>query len=313
MADRRLQVFYTVVKAGSFTKAAERLFMTQPAVTFQIKQLEEHFNTRLLERGHGKLKLTPAGEIVFAYAEKMLSLDEELETRVAELTSELAGLLSIGASTTLATYWMPRVIEEFKRAHPRVIPRLVVGTSQLTQQRVLQRELDLGIIEIAPDEPGLDQKQIGRDELWAIFAPGHPLAQRKGKPVRAKELAAYPFIQRDPGNGIREIAEAFFEAAGIEPESLTIAAEMGTLQGVKHLAAAGIGVAIASRAALLEELRTGQLAAAPLDPPQYTPFELIAPKDRFRSRLIMTFVDFLQERIRAMEQQLPSAEFFFGR
>ena len=81
MADRRLQVFYTVVKAGSFTKAAERLFMTQPAVTFQIKQLEEHFNTRLLERGHGKLKLTPAGEIVFAYAEKMLSLDEELETR----------------------------------------------------------------------------------------------------------------------------------------------------------------------------------------------------------------------------------------
>ena len=82
---------------------------------------------------------------------------------------------------------------------------------------------------------------------------------------------------------------------------------------MKHLAAAGIGVAMASRAALLEELRTGQLAAAPLDPPQYTPFELIAPKDRFRSRLIMTFVDFLQERIRAMEQQLPSAEFFFGR
>ncbi|MFC4487718.1 MULTISPECIES: LysR family transcriptional regulator [Tepidiphilus] len=313
MADRRLQVFYTVVKAGSFTKAAERLFMTQPAVTFQIKQLEEHFNTRLLERGHGKLKLTPAGEIVFAYAEKMLSLDEELETRVAELTSELSGLLCVGASTTLATWWMPRVIEEFKRAHPRVIPRLVVGTSQLTQQRVLERDLDLGFIEIATKEPGLEQEEIGRDELWAIFAPNHPLAKGKGKPVRAEQLAKHPFIQRDPGNGIREIAEAFFAASGISPESLEIAAEIGTLQGVKHLAAAGIGVAIASRAALLEELRTGQLAAAPLDPPQYTPFELILPKDRFRSRLIMTFADFARERIQTMERQLPSAEFFFGR
>lgn len=313
MADRRLQVFYTVVKAGSFTKAAERLFMTQPAVTFQIRQLEEHFNTRLLERGHGKLKLTPAGEIVFAYAEKMLSLDEELETRVAELTSELSGLLSVGASTTLATWWMPRVIEEFKRAHPRVIPRLVVGNSQLTQQRVLERELDLGFIEIATGETGLDQEQIGKDELWAIFAPNHPLAKGKGKPVRAEQIARHPFIQRDPGNGIREITEAFFAASGIAPESLTIAAEIGTLQGVKHLAAAGIGVAIASRAALLEELRTGQLVAAPLDPPQYTPFELILPKDRFRSRLVTTFADFARERIQTMEQQLPSAEFFFGR
>src|SRR5574337_956859 len=91
MADRRLQVFHAVAKHGSFTRAAEHLFMTQPAVTFQIKQLEEHYNTRLFERGHGKIALTPAGEIVMAYAERILDLNEELETRVSELTDELTG------------------------------------------------------------------------------------------------------------------------------------------------------------------------------------------------------------------------------
>ena len=102
MADRRLQVFYTVVKAGSFTKAAERLFMTQPAVTFQIKQLEEHFNTRLLERGHGKLKLTPAGEIVFAYAEKMLSLAREtMPLTFMNKSGEAVQRISASAASTL--------------------------------------------------------------------------------------------------------------------------------------------------------------------------------------------------------------------
>lgn len=228
---------------------------------------------------------------------------------MAELTSELAGLL-IGASTTLATYWMPRVIEEFKRAHPRVIPRLVVGTSQLTQQRVLERELDLGIIEIAPDEPGLDLKQIGRDELWAILR-GHPRRNARAAPVRAKELAAYPFIQRDPGNGIREIAETFFASAGIAPESLTVAAEIGTLQ-VKHLVAAGIGVAIAARGAARRVAHGAAGGYAARSAAIYA-FRAHRAQGSFVSRLIMTFVDFLQERIRAMEQQLPSAEFFFGR
>ena len=115
MADRRLQVFHAVVKHGSFTRAAERLFMTQPAVTFQIKQLEEHFDTRLLERGHGKLGLTPAGEIVFDYAERILTLNEELESRVSELTDELAGTLNVGTSTTIAAYWLPHLLEGKRR------------------------------------------------------------------------------------------------------------------------------------------------------------------------------------------------------
>src|SRR3989304_7583135 len=104
MADRRLQVFHAVAKQSSFTKAADTLFMTQPAVTCQIKQLEEHFNTRLFERGHGKISLTPAGEIVLEYAEKILATSQELETRGREMTGRLSGPLLIGASTTIAEF-----------------------------------------------------------------------------------------------------------------------------------------------------------------------------------------------------------------
>ena len=120
MADRRLQVFYAVAKHGSFTRAAETLFMTQPAVTFQIKQLEEQFNTRLLDRGHGRVTLTPAGEIVFAYAERILGLTDEMETRIGELTDELTGVIAIGASQTIAAYWLPVLLDKFIRKHPRV-------------------------------------------------------------------------------------------------------------------------------------------------------------------------------------------------
>src|SRR5580658_10887015 len=104
MADRRLQVFHAVSKQLSFTKAAEVLFMTQPAVTFQIKQLEEHCNARLFDRGHGKVALTSAGEIVLEYAEKILNLSDELDQRLAEMTGEVSGSLHVGASMTIAEY-----------------------------------------------------------------------------------------------------------------------------------------------------------------------------------------------------------------
>src|SRR5574340_1353274 len=107
MADRRLQVFHAVARQLSFTKAAEVLFMTQPAVTFQIKQLEEHFNTRLFERGHGRIALTPSGQVVLEYAERILGLSAELDIRLKEMTGQIAGPLLVGASTTIAEFLLP--------------------------------------------------------------------------------------------------------------------------------------------------------------------------------------------------------------
>lgn len=297
MADRRLQVFHAVAKHGSFTRAAENLFMTQPAVTFQIKQLEEHYNTRLFERGHGKVTLTPAGEIVFAYAERILSLNEELETRVSELTDDLTGTLNIGTSTTIAAYWLPGLLRDFKIQYPRVIPRVVVGNSALVEERVVSRELDLGMIEIVTDNPALERISACRDELLVILPPRHPLAAAPR--LSAQDLVSHPLVTRDPGNAIRVLTEQYFEAAGFPAEEVTVAAELGSLVTVKQMVEAGVGFGIASRAAILREVGEGRLAAVPLDPPLYTPLEVIYPRDKFRSRLITTFAEFATEGLRA--------------
>lgn len=272
--------------------------MTQPAVTFQIKQLEEHFDTRLLDRGHGKISLTPAGELVLAYAEKILGLSEELESRVSELTDELAGTLNIGASTTIAAYWLPKLLEGFKRRYPRVVPRVVVGNSQLTEERVAARDLDIGLIEIVSDQNSIERRSAARDELLAICNPGHPLAGRDR--LTAADLVGHPFINRDSGNAIREIAEEFFAAAGIQMSELSICAELGSLATVKHLAAQGMGFGIASRTAVRRDVREGRLVAISLEPALYTPLEVIVPRDKFRSRLINTFADYACEQFATM-------------
>lgn len=292
MADRRLQVFHAVIKYGSFTRAAARLFMTQPAVTFQIKQLEEQFNTRLLERGRGSATPTPAGDIVANYAERILGLNDEMEARVAELTDELSGTLNIGTSTTIATYWLPYILEGFKRAYPCVVPRVSVGNSTRIVDQVATRDLDLGLIELVTDHPSLERRAAARDELEVICSPDHPLANSKA--LSAADLLPHAFITREPGNGIRELSDEYFVDAGISLDDLIIAAELGSLAAVKQMAAQGFGFAIASHTSSLRDVREGGVVAIPLSPQLFTPLEVIFPKDKFRSRLITTFAEFAE-------------------
>ena len=292
MADRRLQVFHAVIKYGSFTRAAARLFMTQPAVTFQIKQLEEQFNTRLLERGRGSATPTAAGEIVANYAERILGLNDEMEARVAELTDELSGTLNIGTSTTIAAYWLPFILEGFKRAYPCVVPRVSVGNSKRIVDQVANRDLDLGLIEIVTEHTSLERRAAASDELEVICRPDHPLAN--ADVLSAADLVPHAFITREPGNAIRELAEKYFVDAGISIDDLIIAAELGSLAAVKQMAAEGFGFAIASHTSNQRDVREGRLVAIPLAPRLYTPLEVIFPKDKFRSRLITTVAEFAE-------------------
>jgi len=305
MADRRLQIFHAVARYGSFTRAAEHLYMTQPAVTFQIKQLEEHFNTRLLERGHGRVTLTPAGEIVLAYAEKILDMTEELESRVAEMTDELSGVLNIGTSTTIAGYWLPQLLEGFKRRYPKVVPRVVVGNSQLTEDRVASRDLDIGLIEISGNDPGVERRTAAQDEVLVVCRPDSPIADKAF--VTAGDLADYPFITRDSGNAVRLLAESFFEEAGFAVEQLNICAEVGSLATIKHLVAEGFGFAIASRASIQRDLNEGRLRAVSMWPKLFTPLEVIVPKDKFRSRLITTMAEYATEELGRMAGERTGA------
>jgi DNA-binding transcriptional LysR family regulator len=298
MADRRLQVFHAVAKQMSFTKAAETLFMTQPAVTFQIKQLEEHFNTRLFERGHGKITLTPAGEVVLEYAERILSLSAELDTRLREMTGKLSGPLLIGASTTIAEFLLPRVLGEFKSSHPEVHPKLTVANSETIEGRVSEHTLDLGLIEAPSHLPSLLTEVCCEDELQVIVAPKHPLAKMKS--ITPKQLVPFPYVSRETGSGTREFTDLYFRSAGIIPDALKVVMELGSPEAMKGVVGTALGFAILSKATVAKEQKLGDLIAIPLQPRLMRTLSLVYPKEKFRSRLVNTFVDFAKRRLKDM-------------
>lgn len=301
MADRRLQVFHTVARHLSFTKAADQLFMTQPAVTFQIKQLEEQFNTRLFERRHGKIALTPAGRLVLEYAERILGLSQEMETRVEELTGAMVGPLLLGASTTIAEYILPRILGEFKAKHPQVHTHLTVGNSELIENRVAEHTLDLGLIESPSHLTGVDAEVCCEDELVLICAPGHPLA--KAARAKPEQLLVEPYVSRELGSGTREFTDQYLRRCNVAPEDLNLVMELGSPEAIKGLVETGLGVSIVSRSTVTKERNLGTLAVVPLEPPLIRTFSFVRPKGKFRSKLLDAFMEFaaarMDERARA--------------
>jgi DNA-binding transcriptional LysR family regulator len=298
MADRRLQVFYTVAKQLSFTKAAEQLFMTQPAVTFQVKQLEEHFNTRLFERSHGRIALTPAGRIVVEYAERILTMSEEMDTRVADLTGVVAGPLLLGASTTIAEFILPQILGEFKARHPEVQAHMTVANSETIVNRVADHTIDVGLIESPSYLPSLQNEICCDDELVVICAPTHALATRST--VTAHDIAAMPMVRREPGSGTREFTDNYFRECGVPPEDLNLVMELGSPEAMKGVVETGIAVAIVSRATIAKELKLGSVVAIPLAPRLMRTLSVVHPKEKFRSRLLTTFVEFATGRMREL-------------
>lgn len=291
MADRRIQVFYTVAKQLSFTKAAELLFMTQPAVTFQVKQLEEHFNARLFERTHGKITLTPAGDVALEYAERLLNMTAEMETRIGEMTGQISGRLIIGASATIAEYMLPRVLGEFKARYPQVQATLTVANSETIVNKVADHTLDIGLIEGQSNHPVLVTNMCCNDELVAICAPTHAIA--KLTTISPVQLAEQPYVSRELGSGTRDVIDQYFRDAGLAPEDLNIIMEMGSREAIKGAVEAGLGIAIVSISTVVKELKLGDLVAIPLEPKLIRPLSMVYANEKFRSKLVQTFLDFL--------------------
>jgi DNA-binding transcriptional LysR family regulator len=296
MADRRLQVFHAVAKYLSFTRAADALFMTQPAVTFQIKQIEEEFNTRLFERRHGSISLTPAGDLVLSYAEKILALSDEMETRISEMTGEMRGILQLGASTTIAEHLLPKALGEFNALYPLVRVQLTVANSESIESQVSEHRLNVGLIESPAKTIGLSSEVCCSDEMWVICASNHPLAERDT--VTPKLLADYEYISREPGSGTREVIEAYFRQNKIAADKLKIQMELGRTESLKGVVATGLGFAIVSRAVVEKEIQLGILAAIPLNPPLQRNLYLTYPKDRFQSKLTTTFSKFAKRKLK---------------
>ena len=295
MADRRLQVFHAVAKHQSFTRAARALFMAQSSVTNQVRQLELQYGTRLFERERSAVTLTPAGEIVMAYAEKILALGDELDTRLAEMSGEMRGTLQLGACGVIADFMLAQLLNEFNALYPQVRVLLQVVNSTEIERLVAANRLDLGLIERPPSLAGVVGQDCGMDDMVVICAPDYPLV--KFSKVAPKQLVDYEYLCREPGSGSRALAEAYFASHRVPVESLKIQMELGSLESLKALVATGLGYAIVSRTAVVQDAAQGRLAVLTLNPALRHPLYLVQAEDRFRSRLVSTFAQFVREKL----------------
>ncbi|HPE80144.1 MAG: LysR family transcriptional regulator [Sedimenticolaceae bacterium] len=290
MADRRLQVFHTVARLLSFTKAAETLHMTQPAVTFQVRQLEEYFNTRLFDRTHNRISLTEAGARVFQYSDKIFELYGEMENAVREMTGEISGSLTIGASTTIAEYMLPALLGDFRAKYPDVSIHLKVSNTDGIVSMVENNTIDLGVVEAPVSNKNLVVDECRRDNLVAIVPPGHPKADRKR--ITLDELLEYPFICREEGSGTREVIAEYMNTSPDCNACMNVAMELGSPEAVKGAVEAGMGISVVSNATIQKELRLGTLVAIELDPPLERPFSFVHQKQKFRVRVMEELLEF---------------------
>jgi DNA-binding transcriptional LysR family regulator len=290
MADRRLQVFHTVAKLLSFTKAAETLHMTQPAVTFQVRQLEEHFNTRLFDRTHNRISLTEAGKRVFEYSDRIFELYSEMESAVREMTGDVSGILMIGASTTIAEYMLPALLGDFKKKYPDVNVQLKVSNSDGIVHMVENNAIDLGVVESPVMNKNLVVEMCRMDQLVAAVCPQHPLAEKDS--VTINELLEYPYICREEGSGTREVIGDYMTAQGVNAGQVNLTMELGSPESIKGAVEAGMGVSIISYATVQKELKLGTLVSLTLNPALERPFSFVHQKQKFRHRAMDELLEF---------------------
>ena len=290
MSDRRLQVFYTVARLLSFTKAAEELHMTQPAVTFQVRQLEEQFNTRLFDRTHNRISLTIAGEKVYECGGRIFEIYSEMDNAVRELTGDVSGVLILGASTTIAEYMLPVLLGDFKAEHPDVTVRLKVANTDGIVSQVENNAIDLGVVEAPVTNKNLVVEECSTDQLVVIVPPGHELAKLDAVPL--KRLGDFPFICREEGSGTREVMLESMQVAGINVGDLTVSMELGSLESIKGAVEANMGISVISAATIQKEIKLGTLVAIRTEPPIVRPFSFVHQKQKFRMRAMDELLSF---------------------
>jgi DNA-binding transcriptional LysR family regulator len=251
----RLVVFRAVAEQLSFRKAAEELYLTQPAVSLQIKALEEDVGVQLFDRTGAHITLTAAGHVLLGYCEQVKTLLAQAEREIAALSGEHVGQLALGASTTIAQYVLPRLLGEFCREHPRVHPTLVSGNTEHIVEAVEKQKISLGFIEGPARSREVKTEAFLEDELVLIASTAHEWAERTS--VCCSEIASIPLLMRERGSGTRHVIELALERQGVKRSSLQIVMELDSTEAIKSAVEAGLGVGFVSRWAIAKDLRLG--------------------------------------------------------
>jgi DNA-binding transcriptional LysR family regulator len=249
----RLVVFRAVAEQLSFRKAAEELYLTQPAVSLQIKALEEELGVQVFDRTGAQITLTPAGTVLLQYAKQVNSLFTQAERDIAALAGDHEGQLALGASTTIAQYVLPRLLGEFCKQYPRVRPTLISGNTEHIVEAVVKQKIDLGLIEGPARSREVKNEPFLEDELVLIASTSHEWAERVS--VSVSDLCAAPLLMRERGSGTRRVIELALERQGTRRNSMRIVMELDSTEAIKSAVEAGLGVGFVSRWAIAKDLR----------------------------------------------------------
>jgi DNA-binding transcriptional LysR family regulator len=296
MDTRQLAAFCTVVERRSFSQAAERLGVTQPAVSLQVRALEKRLGTQLLDRSGRRVEPTEAGWRLYRGAQRMLALEDQLVSEVAATAEgELTGDLVLGASTGPAAIAVPVVLCEFQREHPGVRVFLTVSDTHTVVERVAARELELGIVGASRRHRGVRFEPFFSDQVILACPPGHRFG---GRTVTLDELRAETLILMQEGAGVRQILEDALRRLGVRLRDLDVRLELGLQESVRRAVEAGYGVTFISRTAIEADLEAGTLAEARVQGLEATrEISLASASGRARTRVADAFVTFARDRL----------------
>jgi DNA-binding transcriptional LysR family regulator len=295
MDTRQLQAFCAVVEKKSFSHAAEQLGVTQPAVSLQVRALEQRLGQSLLDRSGRRVEPTEAGRRLYRSAQRMLALEEQLLDEVSADDGRLTGTLAIGASTGPGAHLVPLLLCDFQREHPDLHVALSIWDTQTVIDRVTDRQLELGVVGALRRHRSLEFEPLVRDEIVLAVPPGHDAA---GGTISLDELKEETLIVMQEGAGVRQVVEEELRRAGLRLRGVEPKLELGLQESVKSAVAAGYGVAFISRTAIEGELAAGRLAAAQVEGVEPArQIYIVRARGRSATRAAEAFLSFAKERL----------------
>ncbi|WP_334073298.1 MULTISPECIES: LysR family transcriptional regulator [Paenibacillus] len=289
--DQYLEVFMKVVEKENFTKAAEELHMTQPAVSQHIRTLERLVGARLLERNNKHVRMNKAGEIVYHHAKEILALYTRMHDLVDDLAGHASGPIAIGASYTFGEYILPHIIAKLKREYPLIRPSIIIHNTKEITDLVNSYQLDIGIIEGFFNNHQLHSEVVSEDHMVIVASPSHPLLQKDGE-LHLSELADETWILREEGSGTRQAADHFFEMHNFTP---TMIMEFGSTQVIKESVEAGLGISLLSGWAIAKELTNGYIGMLKVGGLPFKREFTLVTSSVYRTKALNTFIETLKE------------------
>lgn len=289
--DQQLQVFVTVAEKQNFSRAAEELHMTQPAVSQYIRTFEDNLGVRLLERTNKYVRLNQAGDIVYHHAKEIIGLYSKMQHLVEDLTNKASGPLTIGASYTFGEYVIPRIIAKIKENYPEIKPSITIGNTAKIADLIMHYQLDVGIVEgHFKNEKQLKIEEFAEDYMVIVASPDHPLA-KETKEVTVKDLEHQTWILRELGSGTREAAEKVFQRYDITPADIL---NFSSTQSIKVAIEEGLGISLISKWAIQKELKNGDLAVIDVKELPLTRRFSIVTSSPFQTKALQVFIELLR-------------------